>query len=285
MPSVGASSTWIYYVDESYDEMKFCLSALGLKSSSWRTAFDAVKEYRKGIRDSDGILLRTEIHARDLTRGRGALGPRVVGKWRRSRIFYELLELIASLPDVHLFNVSLEVAERADPQLDAWDRLLNRLNRMCEGRNRQENARRRKWLSQLNKAVSGETYEEVERRLIPYSAHALIIADFGRELEIVRLKRKLSIVNYIPSRFGSWGDRNSKNIPLMHFVEDALFRDSAHSYFIQLADCVAFALLKRETAPTPQIAKYNIHKAFDLHLSGVCEKRATSSDPFGIVRK
>jgi hypothetical protein len=138
--SQGSSSTWIYYIDESYDSSMFCLSALGLKVSTWRVAFDAVKEYRKRLKDSDGVLLRAEIHARDLCRGRGALGPKTVGKWRRSRIFYELLQLTASLPDAHLFNVCLDTAGRKDPQLDAWDRLLNRINRMCEERNRRENA-------------------------------------------------------------------------------------------------------------------------------------------------
>ncbi len=70
-----------------------------------------------------------------------------------------------------------------------------------------------------------------------------------------------------------------------HLIEDVLFRDSAHSYLIQLVDCIAFALLKRETAPTPQVKKYNLHKAFDMHLSGVCLTQASSGDPLGIVRK
>ncbi|CAN5527436.1 hypothetical protein BH09GEM1_BH09GEM1_00260 [soil metagenome] len=120
---------------------------------------------------------------------------------------------------------------------------------------------------------------------MPYGAHALLIADQGHEQDIIRLRRKLSVLNYIPSRFGSWGTSSSKNIPLTHFVEDALFRDSAHSYFIQLADCVAFALLKRETTPTPQVRKYNIHRAFDVHLAGICVKQASYGDPLGIVRK
>src|SRR5579884_2745947 len=138
--SDGVSSAWIYYVDESYDAEKFCLTALGLKVGTWRVAFEAVKQYRIGLKQSDGFLLRKEIHARELTRGRGSVGPQVIGKWRRSRIFYELLQLTAALPDVHLFNVCLDRTGRADAQLDAWDRLLNRLNRLAEARNRQENA-------------------------------------------------------------------------------------------------------------------------------------------------
>jgi len=68
-------------------------------------------------------------------------------------------------------------------------------------------------------------------------------------------------------------------------IEDPVFKDSSRSYFIQLADCVAYALLKREVEPTPRIEKYAIHKMFDDNLSGVCFKKASSQDPLGIVRK
>ena len=201
------------------------------------------------------------------------------------RIFFELLQVVAALPDAHLVNVCLDRQGRSDPQLDAWDRLLNRLNRLAEGRNRQENSFRRSLLAEARGVVKNTTYDALERRLVPYSAQALLVADQGHEQEIIRLRRKLSIVNYIPSRFGSWGSSNAKNIPLTHLVEDALFRDSAHSYFIQLADCVAFALLKRETTSTPQVKKYNLHKAFDTHLAGICVTQASYGDSLGIVRK
>lgn len=281
----GTASAWIYYVDESYDNNVFCLCALGLKMSTWRAAFDAVKAYRARLRESDGVLIGTEIHARDLTRGRGKLGAKEIGKWRRSRIFAELLQLTAALPDAHLFNVCLESKGRRDPELDAWDRLLNRLNRMCEQRNKQENAIRRTLLNAIADHSPVKVRTEIERRLIPYSAHTLVIADKGREHEIVSLKRKLTVINYLPSRFGSWGGASRKNIPLAHFVEDVFFVDSAHSFLIQLVDCSAFALLKRETPPTPQILKYDLHRAFDVHLKGICVRQASRNDPDGVVRK
>ncbi len=282
--SDGVSSTWIYYVDESYDSSKFCLTALGLKAGTWRAAFDAVKQYRSALKDSDGVFLRTEIHARHFTKGHGRVGSKIVSKWRRSRIFYELLEVTAALPDAHMFNVCLDCAGRSDPQLDAWDRLLNRLNQMAEKRNRQENARRRTLLGDIQSTTKSTTYAELERRLIPYAANVLIMADQGHEKEIARLRRKLSVFNMIPSKYGSWGTAPTKNIPLSNLVEDALFRNSAHSYFIQLADCLAFALLKRETPLTPHVRKYGLHKAFDAHLPGICVRQASSTDPLGVVR-
>lgn len=284
MVTAGASTTWFYYVDESYDDSLFCLSAIGLKSSSWRTAFEQVKEFRKQLKISDDVLMGAEIHARDLVRGRGRLGPKIIGKWRRSRIYGELLELAASLPDIRLFNVCLPKPGRVDPQLDAWERLLNRIDRTCEETMRKENASRRTLLAKLRPHVAGRTADEIERRISPYFSRAVVIADRGRESEIVRLRRKLSVVNFMPSQFGSWSGAATRNIPLTNFTEDVMFQDSAHSYMIQLVDCVVFSLLKRETKPTPQIMKYGIEKLFDKFLTGICVKAASPRDPLGIVR-
>ena len=282
--SSGAATTRLYYVDESYDDHRFCLSALGFKSSTWREAFDQVKEFRRQLKASDGVLLRTEFHARDLTRGRGRLGPVDITKWRRSRIFYELLQLTASLPDVHLFNICIEKHGRRDAQLEAWDRLLNRLNRTCQEAGRRENSTRRTLIASLPDTTSPAILHKIERRLSPYSSRALLISDRGRESELTKLRRKLSVNNLIPSQFGTWGSSAVKNIPLTNFVEDVFFQDSARSYLIQLVDCVAFALLKREVTPTPQVRKYALHKAFDVCLKGICVKVASPRDPDGIVR-
>lgn len=283
--SYGTSTTWIYYVDESYDDNKFCLTAMGLKSTTWREAFNQVKEYRRGLKASDGVLLRSEIHARELTRGRGRLGPDIITKWRRSRIFYETLQLIASLPDVHLFNVCLDKRGRTDPQLDAWDRLLNRLNRTCEETARRENVNRRNLISDLPDTTPESVKTDLENRISPYYARAILVADRGRETEIVKLRRKLSVNNLIPSQFGGWDTGTVRNIPLTHFVEDVFFQDSASSYLIQLVDCAAFSLLKRESGITPQIKKYQIHKAFNTCLRGICIKAASPRDPEGVVRR
>jgi hypothetical protein len=63
-----------------------------------------------------------------------------------------------------------------------------------------------------------------------------------------------------------------------------VFKRSDRSYFLQLADFVAFALLKREVAPTPLVEKYKIHQMFDEVLAGKCFRAASPRDPLGIVR-
>ena len=113
------------YVDESYDSAKFCLSALAIKDRLWRNCLNEIRSHRVELKRSYGVLLRKEIHARDLVAGRGKLGPQDIGKWQRSRIFYDLLQLAGSLPETSLFNVCLDIRGRRDVQLTAWFAWLN----------------------------------------------------------------------------------------------------------------------------------------------------------------
>lgn len=288
----GSDSTWLYYVDESHDDDKFCLVGLGLRINQWRNAYERVKQFRSDLRVSDGVRTTVEIHARDLVAGRGNLaweadGTRIpIGRRRRAQIYSELLALAASLPSVHMINICIDVKGRKDPELDAWDRLFNRLNRTAEERNRQEEKMRTALLRRVQPHLPARDFGRLEDRLVPYGAHVLLIADEGRQKDIARMRRKMAVVNYVPSRFGVWErGQKSKNIPLSHLVEDALFRDSARSQFIQLADCAAFALLKRETKPTVNIKKHGIEKLWDLHLKQISFARAALNDPDGIVRR
>lgn len=98
------------------------------------------------------------------------------------------------------------------------------------------------------------------------------------------MMRKMNVYNPIPSAFGSWPEGAVRNKPTQRLIEDPVFRSSKASYMLQLVDCVAFALLKRETAPTPNVLKYKIHQMFDRTLAGICVKAASRSDPLGIVR-
>ena len=284
----GTASTWIYYIDESHDDHFFCLAALGIRSDYWRGAFEMVKKYRQTLKISDGVLMRAEIHARDLTSGRGRLGPDIIGKYRRCQIFYELLNLAASLPTAHRFSICLPISGRKDPQLDAWDRLLNRIDRTNIERTNKHNKLRAGYFAQLEGKVSADIIARIYAVSVPYASHSILIADEGRELEISRSIRRHAVYNHIPSQYGQWGSGSgaTKNIPLGTFIEDAVFKNSEHSYFIQLADCIAFALLKSETPPSARVRKYRLDKAFKQSLESICFKKATRKDPryLGIVR-
>lgn len=279
-------SVRLFYVDESYDQTTFRLSAIGIRHADWRECFQRVRQHRAVLKQDHGIYLRKEIHAQEFVSGRGHVSTDLVTKHERSRIFEGLLGLVASLPNVMVVNICLETAGRTNPQLDAWDRLLNRIERTLLELERRELPLRKELLTKVPEQVPDTTRNALAMRLNAYKARALIFADQGRENEITKALRKMHAFNPIPSQFGEWpGSLKTKNIPVERVIEDPVFKESHQSYFIQLADCVAFSLLKREVSPTPLVKKYGIHRMFEKKVAPVCFRAASPKDPLGIVRK
>lgn len=276
----------LFYVDESFDQSKFCLSAIGIRHTEWRECFSRVRQHRTILKQDHGIFLRKEIHAHEFVNGRGRIADRIIGKHARSRIFEGLLRVVAQLPNVMVINICLDVAGRKNVQLDAWDRLTNRIERSMLALEERELPLRRDLIASLPQEMSEDIRRKIETRVNHYRARAMIFADEGRETEITKALRKMSVFNPIPSRVGDWGDgARAKNIPIERVIEDPVFKKSHQSYFIQLADAVAYALLKREVPPTPLVKRYGIDQMFEETLAGVCFRPASRFDPLGIVRK
>lgn len=90
----------------------------------------------------------------------------------------------------------------------------------------------------------------------------------------------------IPSRYGEWEPGVvTKNIPTGHIIEDPVFKASQRSYFLQLTDCVAYSLLRKESPPSQFTETYGIREMFQQALRSVCFLAAARDDPEGIVRK
>lgn len=275
-----------FYVDESWDKGKFCLTAISIKYSDWHACLKLAQDHKKNLKRNYGLLYRREWHATDLVSGRGRIADKDISKYVRSRIFRGLLQLIAQMPGVMLFNICLDQIGKRDAETLAWDRLLNRIERSMAEFDAREIPLRKTLLSMIPDGALGEKRSRLERRLLAYHARAFIFADEGKSVEIRRIYRKMTVFNFIPSKLGKWpSGQASKNIPLENIIEDPIFLESHKSLFIQLADCAAFALLKREVPPTETIKKYKIDRFFDECLAGVCYKAACKSDPLGIVRK
>jgi hypothetical protein len=236
----------IAYIDESKDipSRTFIFSALVIHSQAWTTVYENLLKFRRELREKDEIYVRKELHAWKFTSGRGQPGPKIVTKGRRCQIFKELLQIAADLPETMLFN---SVVDRQDWALE---RLLNRINR---------------------------TMQEL-------SSHAVLVFDEGDEVAITRMVRRMRLYNFIPSKYGFWLDSGQpgKNIPLRKLIDDPFFRNSASSYFIQLADFCAYALMQKER-PIASKQAYGLDKAFEL-LEPICYKKAHPNDPYGIIR-
>jgi hypothetical protein len=236
----------LLYIDESMDEKTCVISALAVPSESWQDTFRNVKEWRRGLRRTDGVFVHKELHAWKLVSGRGDISDRVVTKYRRCQILVEALELLASLEGLRLFNA---VARRSE-RLRLFERLLNRINRTME----------------------------------TWDSRAVLIIDEGYEVEYTRLTRKLHVYNPIPSSYGTWADTGklTRNIPIERIIEDPFFKRSGQSYFLQLADFCGYSLLRREN-PIPSKTRYGLDKAFGK-LAPILVLQASRTDPEGIVR-
>ncbi|MGK4007895.1 DUF3800 domain-containing protein [Sorangium sp. So ce1036] len=276
----------MFYVDESFDERKFCLTAMWIKHREWRACFDAIREYRIELKNTYGIRVRKELHARELVAGRGDLGSgNVLTKWQRSRIFLGVLRLLSKMP-VRLMNVCMDVERHgATTHMVAWDRLVNRIERTMKAIDDEEAVNRKQIAMVAETRLPKDVLSEMKARLDAFACRALIISDEGHEKDITGALRRMHVYNPIPSKFGAWetGDR-LKSITTDRIIEDPIFRRSATSPLLQLVDCASYALLKRETEPTKHIKKYNIHKMFDAALPPLCFRKASSNDPLGIVR-
>lgn len=236
----------LIYVDDSGDEQLCIFSCLALPIDQWHNAFRQVRDFRRELRRAYGIYVYKELHAWKFVSGRGRPSDRIVTKGQRAAIFKEALKVMAELPGARLFNAVFP--RRQDERAFEWT--LNRIN----------------------------------RTLTAWGSYAILICDKGKEIAYTKLVRRMYVYNPIPSQIGVWLDTGQswKNIPLDRVVEDPFFKDSAQSYFVQLVDFSAYALLRRER-PIPSKTKYGLDTAFNI-LSPILVREARRSDPEGIIR-
>ncbi len=236
----------LIYIDDSADEKLALYSALALPADQWRNAFLQMRQYRRDLRRAYGIYVYKELHAWKFVSGRGDIADRVVTKHQRVSIFNETLDLMTRLPGARMFNA---VFPKSD-QMKAFEWLMNRINRTLQA----------------------------------WGSHGILICDQGNELAYTRLVRRMSVYNPMPSSFGVWQDTGSswRNFPIDRIVEDPFFKSSDQSYFIQLCDFAAYALLRREN-PLPSKNKYGLHESFN-RLSPILVREARPRDPDGIIR-
>lgn len=78
------------------------------------------------------------------------------------------------------------------------------------------------------------------------------------------------------------GGEGFRHIPITTIVEDAVHRDSRHSYFIQLADVNSY-FLSQKLSPSGYVNRKGGRNYFD-RLDPVLCKVASSTDPQGVVR-
>jgi hypothetical protein len=243
----------IAYIDESYDDECFVMSALVVPVARWRETFEAAKAHRQRLKAVYGIFTSKELHAVEFVSGRGRISERMIPKGLRAQLFRETMDLLADLP-VHVIS-------------GAWP-----MNGVAK--------------REIHAKAFSRIAERLQRRAVENNSHILRMVDEGKDVELREIARRSAIYNMVGSRFGMWEDGAPvKNIPNNRLIEDPIFRASERSYFLQLVDFVAYALLKSETAVTPAVERYRLHECYE-RLKPILITKASSKDPkkLGIVR-
>lgn len=238
---------WFAYIDESKEPGKFYIyTALVTTGDRWETTFKKVKAFREELRRDHGIFIAYELHAWKFVPGRGRPANRAIRKEERAEVFCKTLKFIA---ECNCFTI---VSSCSRNQQYALERLVTRIHNTAKSKD--------------------------ER--------ALLFFDQGDEVDITRRLRRMRVHNPIPSKGGVWRDSGAKtkNVPLNHILEDPIFKDSKSSYFIQLADFCAYALLRMER-PLASRTAYGIDKAYEL-LRPITRTVTSPGDPrgMGIIR-
>jgi hypothetical protein len=214
-----------FYADESDDKKTCVISTVAVPTLGataggvpieWDACFEKAKVWRAGLRDKFGIPVLKELKGSKLATGRNSYQP------RRQRLYGEraveayayALSSLDFLPSRSIFSVTCE----RDYKLYGHTRL---------------------------EAALYATFQRIQVKCDKERMAALLFFDEGHG-EYRRLFRKAK--KYLPtgSSQGSWADgASSKNLPLLNVLEDANFKDSKQSLFIQIADLVAYATLQK----------------------------------------
>jgi len=219
------------YVDESGDtgvspgsSLTYTLGCVLVDADMWPDAFDQLLAFRRRVRDKFGVPMRAEIKANYLLRNNGPFRSLGLGPTERHLIFRAHLRMLDHLP-ARAFVITVDKRNKnavPDHIFDlAWEGLLQRLERT----------------STKEKATFMISHDEGENDAV--------------RRWVRRSRRHLTA----GSAFGTGMLTN----PARRLVDDPIARKSEQSYFIQLADLVAYAAFRSVIHPGAGIARVCPH--------------------------
>jgi len=252
---------YLIYVDESGDTglngsptNYFALSGFVVHELRWHETLERMIQFRKDLRARYGLKLREEIHSAEILHKPGDL--RRIAKSLRLRMLRDVLDFQATLPDVNLINVIIDKANKP-PNFDvfeaAWETIIQRFHNTLSYKN---------FPGPQNPQDKG-----------------LIIVDKTEEKRLRDLKRRMGKFNPVPNL----GGPGYRPIPVTTIVEDAVHRNSMHSFFIQMVDVNAYFLMQKY-APSKYIKKQGAKNYFDRLAPVLCTV-ASRTNLLGIVER
>jgi hypothetical protein len=252
---------YLMYVDESGDTglngsptRYFVLSGLVIHELRWRDCLDQLIQFRRAMRATFGLRLREEFHAAGMINKSKKLSR--IRRNDRLAMIRHFADALAAIPALNIINVLVD-KQGKNPNYDvfdmAWKALIQRFENTLMWRN---------FPVPRNPDERGTLY-----------------CDHTADKKVIRLIRQMRQYNPIPNQV--WIGPGYRNMPLSYVVEDANFRNSAHSYFIQAVDLATF-LLYQNRAPNHYMRKNSAQNYFS-RLAPILCKPAAPNHPMGIV--
>lgn len=224
-------SFYIAYVDETGDtgdvdkqgsSSHYALGCVLINSDQWADGFDTIVGMRRWMRTTYGLPLRAEVKANYLIRGNGPLKALNLSLPQRKAIYENHLHHVHAA-GARAFSI---VVDKRKHQVEgeaclnlAWETLLQRLERTS----------------------SSEKFKFA------------VYHDAGENDAIRKLVRKAR--QYLTAGSNSAFGSGQRVFQTRQIVDDPVPRDSAQSYFVQLADLVAYAGWRWTTPPGANVAR------------------------------
>jgi len=264
----------VTYADESDDKKCFVLSCVSIPtaqvqpaqsewdapslSNEWKEYFLAAKAWRASLRDEFRIPVSKELKGSKLATGRNSydFGRKALYGERAIEAYRFALKSLEFLPGSSVFSV----AANAGYTIYGHRKLQASLYAM---------------------------FQRLER-MMTHKCKTIIFFDEGHA-EYRALFRRACVFMPTGSSRGSWADGSySKNKPLSCAIEDANFKDSKTSWFVQIADLVAYATLTKLRKERGDLSEKEIRLGSgDLHdyiPRDVLNRRVVTNGTDGIVR-
>lgn len=204
---------FIAYFDESgddgYPKMSselFVLTSLYLHHSTWKKTFGQIYAFRRQLKDKMGLLVKEEFHTREFITDKDPYHGRFSATVRRETVF-DFFKLLPTL-DIKFVNVVIDKRNIRRPDYPV-----------------------------LQNALTYNTQRiENDLEFFGDAGCFMIITDEGRLAPMRETLRRIQRVNFIPSKVTEGYYRKE----IKRLIEDPLPKSSDQSYFIQLADMMAF---------------------------------------------
>lgn len=221
------------YVDESGDPGSpfgprpgsdaYTLGVVLIPADQWTHALDTALSFRRRLRSSFGIPLRAEIKAHYLVKNRGWFKGKRLSSKQRKHIITSHLRLTAAM-NAHAFAVYLDKRALMDPK---------RFRIGVEGPEEQA------WVTLFQRLAL--TYQRANSTPTPiHLSH-----DEGNNSIVRYQARKARRFLTAGQAFGA----SQVRLPSGWLIDDPVPRNSVDSYFIQLADIVAWTAARTMVPP------------------------------------